>query len=93
MQCIGIAINLWKKYLYMVIFHQYNLQSLVFIIIKNLRHGLNLAPLACVQKARQLDCRMNVSNQTYCNYIHNNATITITDRITNTIVIELHFQY
>jgi hypothetical protein len=52
MQCIGIATNLWKKYLYVVIFHQYNLQSLVFIIIKNLHHGLNLAPLAHVQKAR-----------------------------------------
>jgi hypothetical protein len=61
-QCIGIATNLWKKYSYVVIFHQYNLQILVFIIIKNLRHGLNLALLARIQKARQLDCRMNVSH-------------------------------
>jgi hypothetical protein len=51
-QCIGIATNLWKKYSYVVIFHQYNLQSLVFIIIKNLRHGLNLAHLARIQNAR-----------------------------------------
>jgi hypothetical protein len=70
------------------------ISSLVFIIIiKNLHHGLNLAPLAHVEKARQLDCRMNARHQTYYNCIHNNATITISDRITNTTVIELQFQY
>jgi hypothetical protein len=92
-QCIGITKNLWNKYSYVAIFHQYNLQSLVFIIIKNLRRSLNLAPLARVQKARQLDCRMNVSHQAYCNYIHSNTTITILDRITNITVIKLQFQY
>jgi hypothetical protein len=62
-----------------------NLLSFVFIIIKILRHGLNLVPLALIQKTSKLEGRMNVSHEIYCNYNH-----TLLQRMSGTTVHNYH---